>query len=69
MDNLRDKIADAQYDYFAKYGCLDWHWYDEGIIWTIQDYYSRKGEFSDDDIAVLTENDLMAEDFMENDNE
>lgn len=63
MQSLRDKIEDAKTDYFAKYGCLDWHWYDEGLYYTVADYFSSKGEFSEDDKEVLKEYEFVPEDF------
>ena len=53
--------------YLNKYGKLDWRWYDEGIVYAIQDYYSCKGEFTEDDVKFLKENGFIPEDFIEED--
>lgn len=63
MGSLREQIQERQVEYFAKFGCLDWHWYDEGLVWAIQDYLSCKGEFLEEDRAVLKEYDFIPEDF------
>ena len=62
--NLKDYAEDIRIDYLAKYGCLDWHWYDEGLVWAIQDYLSMKGEFSKEDVIYLKELDFVVEDFI-----
>ena len=50
--------------YFDKYGKLDWQWYDEGIVWAIQDYLSMKGEFSEADVEFLHRTEFEPEDFL-----
>lgn len=61
---LRGKIDEAKADYLNRYGVLDWHWFDEGLVYTIQDYHSSKGsllDFTADDLAVCSENGLTLE--------
>ncbi len=56
---LRKKIEDAKAEHLRHYGVLDWQWFDEVLIWTIQDYHSSKGsvlDFTEDDKAALEEN-------------
>ena len=42
LTNLRNYVADMQQWHLNKYGKLDWLWYDEGLIYAIQDYYGMK---------------------------
>lgn len=53
--------------YLDKYGKLDWHWYDEGIVYAIQDYVSMKGEFTEEDVEFLHRTEFEPEDFIEED--
>lgn len=60
---LRGKITEAKAEYLKEYGCLDWHWYDEGLVWTIQDYHSSVGsilDFTVDDLRVCSANGFSA---------
>ena len=69
LTNLRNYVADMQQWHLNKYGKLDWLWYDEGLIYAIQDYYDMKGEFTEDDVKFLHENELTVEDFIEEEDE
>ena len=64
MTNLKDYIKQKSDWYLNKYGKLDWHWFDEGVIWAIQDYLSMKGEFSQEDIEVIKARGFSSEDFI-----
>lgn len=65
--SLRKNAALESQWYLNKYGKLDWRWYDEGIVYAIQDYYGCKGEFTEDDVEFLKENGFIPEDFIEED--
>ena len=61
---LRNKIEESKAWYLQKYGTLDWQWYDEGLIWAVQDYHSCKGsvlDFTEDDWLAAEENGLTRE--------
>ena len=67
LTNLQDYVEDARIDHLAHYGYLDWKWYDEGLVWAIQDYLSMKGDFTEKDVAYLKELGFVPEDFIEED--
>lgn len=57
--SLREEIRREKAWYLNHYGALDWHWYDEGLPYTIQDYHSHVGsvvDFTADDFAAAEEN-------------
>ena len=62
-NGLRKQIEKEKDWYLQKYGVLDWHWYDEGLLWTIQDYEGCIGlaDFTEDDWAVCDENGMNRE--------
>ena len=62
-DGLRKQIEKEKDWDLQKYGVLDWHWYDEGLMWAIQDYESCIGfaDFTEDDWAVCEENGMNRE--------
>ena len=51
--------------YIAKYGCIDWHWYDEGLYCSIADYISMRGEFTEVDVDFLHRTEFEPEDFLQ----
>lgn len=58
---LRNVIEEHKAWYLKRYKQLDWHWYDEGLIWAVQDYHSCKGsvlDFTEDDWLAAEENGL-----------
>ena len=58
---LRNVIETDKAWYKQKYGELNWHWYDEGLVWAVQDYHSCKGsvlDFMEDDWLAAEENGL-----------
>lgn len=61
---LRNVIEERKSWYLQKWGKLDWQWYDEGLIWAVQDYHSCTGnvsEFTEDDWLAAEENGLTRE--------
>ena len=61
---LRNTIEERKHWYLQKWGKLDWQWYDEGLIWAVQDYHSCKGsilDFTEDDWLAAKENGLTRE--------
>ena len=36
--SLRNYVEGSKQWYLDEYGKLDWQWYDEGVVWAIQDY-------------------------------
>ena len=62
--SLRNYVALESQWYLNKYGKLDWRWFDEGLVYAVQDYYSCKGEFTEDDVEFLKENGFIPEDFI-----
>jgi hypothetical protein len=61
---LEDYVNEKKQWYLNQYGKLDWQWYDEGLVWAIQDYVSMNGEFSDADIDFLHRTEFEPEDFL-----
>ena len=58
---LRNKIEEEKALFLQKYGELNWHWYDECLIWAVQEYHSCVGsllDFTEDDWLVAEENGL-----------
>ena len=51
--------------YLDTYGKLDWRWYDEGLVYAIQDYVSTRGEFSNADVEFLHRTEFEPEDFID----
>ena len=61
---LRNKIEESKAWYLQKYGKLSWQWYDEGLIWAVQDYHSCIGstlDFTEEDWLAAEENGLTRE--------
>ena len=55
---LRSTIDRNKQFYLEHYGKLDAQWTDEGLIWSIIDYYACKGsveDFTEDDWKVIKE--------------
>jgi hypothetical protein len=67
LTNLRDYVEKKKQWYLDTYGDLGWKWYDEGLVWAIQDYQSMVGDFAEDDIKFLDENGFIVEEFIEED--
>lgn len=67
LTNLQNYVEQQKQWYLDKYAKLDWGWYDEGLVWAIQDYLSMKGDFTEDDVAYLKELGFVPKDFIEED--
>ena len=65
IESLESYVNEKKQWYLDKYGKLDWQWYDEGLVWTIQDYVSMKGEFTEEDVEFLHRTEFEPEDFLE----
>lgn len=50
--------------YLDLYGKLDWRWYDEGLVYAIQDYVGMMGEFTEADVEFLHRTEFEPEDFI-----
>lgn len=50
--------------YLDLYGKLDWRWYDEGLVYAIQDYVGMMGEFTEADVEFLHRTEFEPEDFL-----
>ena len=50
--------------YLDLYGKLDWRWYDEGLVYAIQDYVGMMGEFTTADVEFLHRTEFEPEDFL-----
>lgn len=64
IKSLESYVNEKKQWYLDKYGKLDWQWYDEGLIWAIQDYVSMTGEFTDKDVEFLHRTEFEPEDFL-----
>lgn len=69
LTSLRDYVESKKQWYLDEYGKLDWKWYDEGLVWAIQDYQSMVVDFTEDDVKFLHENEFVVEDFIEEEEE
>ncbi len=67
LTNLQNYVEQQKQWYLDKYAKLDWAWYDEGLVWAIQDYLSMKCDFSEEDVVYLKELGFVPEDFIEED--
>ena len=56
LTTLEAYVQEKKQWYLDEYGELDWQWYDEGLVWAIQDYISMRGEFSEEDVEFFTQN-------------
>ena len=65
LTTLEAYVHEKKQWYLDEYGKLDWEWYDEGLIWAIQDYVSMKGEFTDADVEFLRRTEFEPEYFLE----
>lgn len=65
LTTLKGYVELCKQWYIHKYGCVDWHWYDEGLYHTIADYVSMMGEFTDADVEFLHRTEFEPEDFLE----
>ena len=65
IKSLESYVNKKKQWYLDKYGKLDWQWYDEGIVWAIQDYVSMTGEFTEEDVEFLHRTEFEPEDFLE----
>ena len=64
LTTLEAYVNEKKQWYLEEYGKLDWQWYDEGLIWAIQDYVSMRGEFSVADIEFLNRTEFEPEYFL-----
>ena len=60
IENLADYIEARKKDYFDLYHgrghnkeYTEKYWNSEGIVWTVQDYYSAVGEFTENDKQTI----------------
>lgn len=67
LTNLKNYVEQKKQWYLDKYGKLDWQWYDEGLVWAIEDYLSMKVEFTGEDVTYLKTLGFVPEDFIEED--
>lgn len=67
LTTLEAYVQQKKQYYLDKYGKLDWQWYDEGLIWAIQDYVSMKGEFTAADLEFLKRTEFEPEYFLKED--
>ena len=65
LTTLEAYVNEKKQWYLDEYGELDWQWYDEGLIWAIQDYVSMRGEFTEEDVEFLKSTELEPEYFLE----
>ena len=65
LTTLEAYVQQKKQWYLDKYGKLDWQWYDEGLVWAIQDYVSMRGEFSVEDVEFLHRTEFEPEDFID----
>ena len=65
LTTLEAYVQQKKQWYLDKYGKLDWQWYDEGLIWAIQDYVSMRGEFNAEDVEFLHRTEFEPEDFID----
>ena len=65
LTTLEAYVKEHQQFYLDLYGKLDWHWYDEGLVYAIQDYVSMKGEFTAEDVEFLHRTEFEPEDFID----
>ena len=53
LTTLEAYVNEHKQWYLDNFGKLDWKWYDEGLVYAIQDYVSMRGEFSEEDVEFL----------------
>ena len=64
LTTLESYVQEKKQWYLDKYGKLGWEWYDEGLVWAIQDYVSMTGEFTESDVEFLHRTEFEPEDFL-----
>jgi hypothetical protein len=64
LTTLEAYVNEHKQFYLDTYGKLDWHWYDEGLVYAIQDYVSMKCEFTEEDVEFLHRTEFEPEDFL-----
>lgn len=62
--SLRGCVEKAKATYMRRYNALNYLWYDEGLVWAIQDYLSCNGKFTKADVKYLKECGFKPEDFV-----
>ena len=65
LTTLEAYVQEKKQEYIKENGKLDGYWYDENIIWAIQDYVSMKGEFTKEDLDFLSRTEFEPEYFLE----
>ncbi len=50
--------------YIKKYGCLDYHYYTDGLYYIIANYARMNGKFSDADVEFINRTEFQPEDFI-----
>ena len=65
ITTLEAYVNEHKQFYLDTYGKLDWHWYDEGLVYAIQDYVSMRGEFTEADVEFLYRTEFEPEDFID----
>lgn len=63
--SLKNCVEKSKATYLKRYNALNWMWYDEGLVWAIQDYLGCKGEFTKSDVKYLKECGFTPEDFID----
>ena len=64
ITTLEAYVQEKKQWYLDKYDKLDWQWYDEGLVWALQDYLSMTGEFTETDVEFLRRTEFEPEDFL-----
>ena len=65
LTTLEAYVQEKKQWYLDEYVELDWQWYDEGLVWAIQDYVSMRGEFTEEDVEFLYRTEFEPEYFLE----
>lgn len=65
LTTLEAYVQEKKREYIEENGELDGYWYDEDIIWAIQEYVSMKGEFTEEDVEFLHRTEFEPEDFID----
>jgi hypothetical protein len=64
LTTLEAYVNEHKQFYLDLYGKLDWRWFDEGLVYAIQDYVSMTGEFTESDVEFLHRTEFEPEDFL-----
>ena len=64
VTTLEAYVNEHKQFYLDLYGKLDWRWYDDGLVYAIQDYVGMMGEFTTADVEFLHCTEFEPEDFL-----